>query len=127
MTEAPLGLILFAHGARDPRWSAPFEAVAQRVRAARPGAAVRLAYLEFMAPTLAEAGAELAAAGCRSVQVLPMFLGAGGHVRRDLPLLIDAMRAAHPAVTFTLHGAIGELDSVADAMAAAAVQTLGAA
>jgi sirohydrochlorin cobaltochelatase len=124
MTEVPHGLILFAHGARDPRWAAPFEAVASRVRAARPGVAVRLAYLEFMTPTLAEAGDELAAAGCRSVQVLPMFLGAGGHVRRDLPLLVDAMRAAHPAVSFTLHGAVGELDSVADAMAEAAARTL---
>jgi sirohydrochlorin cobaltochelatase len=123
----PSGLILFAHGARDPRWAAPFEAVAGRVRAARPAAAVRLAYLEFMAPTLPEAGAALAAAGCRSVQVLPMFLGAGGHVRRDLPLLMDALRAAHPTVVFTLHAAVGELDAVADAMAAAAVNTLGAA
>jgi sirohydrochlorin cobaltochelatase len=127
MNAALHGLILFAHGARDPRWATPFEAVAERVRAARPGAAVRLAYLEFMAPTLVEAGAELAAAGCRSVQVLPMFLGAGGHVRRDLPLLLDALRAAHPAVTFTLHGAVGELDSVADAMAEAAARTLDSA
>jgi sirohydrochlorin cobaltochelatase len=61
------------------------------------------------------------------VQVLPLFLGAGGHVRRDLPLLVDAMRAAHPAVSFTLHGAVGELDSVADAMADAAARTLDAA
>jgi sirohydrochlorin ferrochelatase len=39
--DAPMtqGLILFAHGARDPRWAAPFEAVAARVRApARRGA-----------------------------------------------------------------------------------------
>ena len=28
----PHGLILFAHGARDPRWAEPFEAVAARVR-----------------------------------------------------------------------------------------------
>ena len=118
------GLILFAHGARDPRWATPFEAVAQRVRSARPGVLLRLAYLEFMQPSLAEAGAELAAAGCATVQVLPMFLGAGGHVRRDLPLLLDALRAAHPAVVFTLHGAIGELDAIADAMAAAALRTL---
>jgi trigger factor len=40
---------------------------------------------------------------------------------------VDAMRAAHPAVTFTLHGAVGELDSVADAMAEAATRTLSAA
>ena len=123
-TPATTGLILFAHGARDPRWAAPFEAVAARVRAQRPGAAVSLAYLEFMAPTLPEAGAQLVAAGCREVAVLPMFLGAGGHVRKDLPLLMDQMRAAQPGVTFTLHAAVGETDSVVAAMADVALQAL---
>ena len=121
------GLILFAHGARDPRWAAPFEAVAARVRAQRPGAAVRLAYLEFMAPTLPEAGAELAAAGCREVAVLPMFLGAGGHVRKDLPLLMQQMCDAHPDVAFTLHAVVGEVDSVVAAMADVALDALAAA
>ena len=51
------GIVLFAHGARDPRWAAPFEAVALRVRAQRPDARVALAYLELMAPTLADAAA----------------------------------------------------------------------
>jgi sirohydrochlorin cobaltochelatase len=123
----PHGIILFAHGARDPRWAAPFEAVAGRVRAARPDTLVRLAFLEFMTPDLGTAGAELAAAGCATVEVLPMFLGAGGHVRRDLPLLLDALRAAFPAVAFTLHTAIGETASVSDAMAAAALAILPAA
>ena len=118
------GLILFAHGARDPRWAAPFEAVAARLRSQHPAVAVRLAYLEFMAPSLGDAGAQLAAEGCAAVAVLPMFLGAGGHVRKDLPLLLDAMRAAHPAVAFTLHAAIGEIDSVVAAMADAAAALL---
>jgi len=118
------GLILFAHGARDPLWAGPFEAVAAGVRAAQPQAEVRLAFLEFMSPALPEAGATLAAAGCTRVAVLPMFLGAGGHVRRDLPLLVDALRAAHPAVDFTLHGAVGEVDGVIAAMAEVATRTL---
>ncbi len=121
------GLVLFAHGARDPRWAAPFEAVAEALRAARPGLPVRLAYLEFMAPTLAEAGAELAAAGCTRVVVLPMFLGAGGHVRQDLPRQMDALCAAHPALAFELAGAIGEQPEVLAAMAAAALRSLDAA
>ncbi len=118
------GLILFAHGARDPRWAAPFEAVAERVRAARPGVPVRLAYLEFMSPSLAQAGAEMAAAGCRRIQLLPMFLGAGGHVRRDLPALIDALQGAHPGLRVTLQPAVGEIDRVVAAMADAAAATL---
>ena len=121
------GLILFAHGARDPRWAAPFEAVAARVRAQRPDVAVRLAFLEIMSPSLPDAGAELAAQGCQNLQVLPLFLGAGGHVRKDLPLLIDALRTAHPGMAVTLQPPVGELDSVTAAMAAAALQVLGSA
>ena len=118
------GLILFGHGARDPRWAEPFEAVAARVRAHQPDVDVRLAYLEFMAPTLTEAGDALAAAGCAVVAVQPMFLGTGGHVRRDLPLLVEDLRARHPATRFTLHTAIGETGPVMDAMARVAATTL---
>jgi sirohydrochlorin cobaltochelatase len=113
-------IILFAHGARDPRWAAPFEAVAARLRQLRPGLAVRLAYLDFMAPALSEAGADLAAAGCSHIAILPMFLGAGGHVRQDLPRLVEALRQAHPGTSFELLAAVGEIDSVVTAMAEAA-------
>ena len=119
------GLILFAHGARDPRWATPFEAVAAQVRTQRPDVPVRLAFLEFMAPSLPDAGTELAALGCVDVQVLPLFLGAGGHVRKDLPLLIDALRSAHPGLRVTLQPAVGELPRITAAMAEAALQMLG--
>jgi sirohydrochlorin cobaltochelatase len=120
------GLLLFAHGARDPNWAVPFEDVAQRVRAAHPGVPVALAFLEFMTPDLREAGRQLAAQGCTRVDVLPLFLGAGGHVRKDLPELLDELAGAYPAVRWQLHPAVGELDSVIAAMAAAAGQLLRA-
>ncbi len=119
------GLILFAHGARDPRWAAPFEAVAAFVRAQRPDLPVRLAFLELMAPSLPQAGAELAALGCTQLHVLPMFLGAGGHVRKDLPLLVLALNQAHPTLVVTVLPAVGEIDAVTAAMAQAALALLG--
>ena len=127
MTNSSTGLILFAHGARDPRWAAPFEAVAARVRVQRPDMLVRLAFLEIMSPSLPDAGAELAALGCHDLQVLPLFLGAGGHVRKDLPLLVDALRNAHPGLAVTLQPAVGEIDSVTAAIVDAAVRLLDAA
>ena len=116
------GLLLFAHGARDPRWAEPFESVARSVRAREPALAVQLAFLELMAPTLREAGEMLAAAGCERVDVVPLFLGAGGHVRKDLPVLLAEVTASHPSVQWHLQRAIGEVDSVIDAMAHAALQ-----
>jgi sirohydrochlorin cobaltochelatase len=117
------GVLLFAHGARDPRWAEPFEEVAKRVREREPSAAVQLAFLEFMAPTLREAGEALVAAGCTRIDVVPLFLGAGGHVRKDLPALLAELRAEHPAVQWQLQRAIGEADGVIEAMAHAAVLT----
>ena len=118
------GLILFAHGARDPRWAAPFETVLQRLRTQRPSVPLRLAFLELMPPTLLEAGAELVALGCTHVAVLPLFLGSGGHVRKDLPLLLDGLRTAHPDLVVALHPAIGEQDAVIAAIVDVAARAL---
>ncbi len=118
------GLVLFAHGARDPRWAAPFDAIAERVRAAQPALAVRLAFLELMTPSLLDAAAELVHEGCNPVDVLPLFLGAGGHVRRDLPELIERLSIEHPAVQFRLHPPIGETPQAIEALSRVAVQML---
>jgi sirohydrochlorin cobaltochelatase len=124
-TATARGVILLAHGARDPSWAAPFEAVAARLRARAPQAAVRLAFLELMAPGLDAAGDELAAAGCARVDVVPAFLGGGGHVRRDVPAGLDALRARHPHVAWTLHPALGETPRVIAALADAAIDLAG--
>ena len=110
-------LILFAHGARDPRWALPFEAVAAEVRRQWPQAQVRLAYLEFMSPGLVEAAEAALAQGAVHIRVVPLFLGAGGHVRKDLPMLMDTLRQRHPAARFELEVAIGERAEVVAAMA----------
>ncbi len=114
------GILLFAHGARDPRWAEPFDAVARRVRKRDPALLVRLAFLEFMTPSLRQAGQALAESGCTRVDVVPLFLGAGGHVRKDLPELLAELADAYPGVQWQLQPAIGERDSVIDAMARAA-------
>lgn len=118
------GLLLFAHGARDPNWSLPFQAVLESVRVRAPEVSVALSYLEFMSPNLIDAGEALAAAGCTQVDVVPLFLGTGGHVRRDLPLLIDTLRTAHPQTTWTVRSSIGEAPGVIEAIADASLAGL---
>jgi sirohydrochlorin cobaltochelatase len=115
------GILLFAHGARDARWAAPFEAVAARVRAQRADVEVRLAFLELMAPDIATAAAALVAEGCVRIDVVPLFLGAGGHVRKDLPALLHTLRERHGGVAFLLHDAVGNTSTVIEAMATAAL------
>jgi sirohydrochlorin cobaltochelatase len=119
------GLILFAHGAREPAWAQPFEDVARRAAELAPHAHVRLAFLELMQPDLRAAATDLAIQGCTQVAVVPVFLGTGSHLRRDLPALVDAIRAEHTAVQWQLGPAIGEHPAVIEAIALAASGFVG--
>lgn len=121
MSNGVRGLLLFAHGARDPNWARPFEAVLQVVRERAPHTPAVLSFLEFMTPGIAEAGRQLAREGCDRVEIVPLFLGAGGHVRKDLPLLVDALRAEHPGIAWTVRPAVGESLSVVQALAEASL------
>jgi sirohydrochlorin cobaltochelatase len=114
------GVVLFAHGARDAAWAAPFEAVLDRVRGQQPGLTVTLAFLELMQPDLSTAVDSLVRAGCRQIDVVPLFLGTGGHLKRDLPLLVQQLRQQHVAVSISLQPAIGEHPDVIEAIARAA-------
>jgi len=111
------GLILFAHGSRDPQWRAPMEAVALRAAALDSAASVRCAYLELMEPDLPACAAALVAQGLKAITIVPMFLGVGRHAREDLPLLVADLRHQHPQVDFELRPAIGEDERVVDMLA----------
>ena len=116
-TTESLGIILFAHGSREPQWRAPIEAVAVQISARQPDARVRCAYLEICEPSLLDAASELIAAGARQLRVFPLFLGVGKHAREDLPLLIAQVRAAHPDVPIELLPAAGEYAQMTALMA----------
>lgn len=109
MTALIKGIILFAHGSRDPQWRGPIEAVAARIVALEPDVLVRCAYLELCAPSLPEAAADLAALGVHHLKVFPLFLGVGKHAREDMPKLLAEIQAIHPNLELALLPAVGEL------------------
>ena len=115
MTSA---LILFAHGARDPAWREPVDALARRLRTTLAQVPVVTAFLELMTPTLAEAVAAAVEGGATRIAVAPVFWAQGGHLKRDVPALLAHVCAAHPEVRIDLWPVLGERDAVLDAIAA---------
>jgi sirohydrochlorin cobaltochelatase len=109
-------IILFAHGAREPGWAAPFEAIQRRLQTARSDVLVLTAYQEFMAPTLAAAVAQSAAQGAKRVVVVPLFIGSGSHVKHDLPLLLEEERRRHPQLELQVLPAIGDAPEILQAV-----------
>lgn len=109
-------LILFAHGARAETWKAPFERLRDMTQRRMPEVKVTLAFLELMEPRLQPQVTALVATGVTEITVVPVFLGQGAHVLRDLPLMVDELRLIHPDVTITVAGAVGEDPDVLNAM-----------
>jgi sirohydrochlorin cobaltochelatase len=120
-TSAGRGIILLAHGSRDPQWREPIEAVAAQIRADAPGTPVLCAYVELCAPSLPEAAMDLIAEGVDSIRVFPLFFGVGKHAREDLPRLVDEIRASHPRIEVTLLPTAGEYRELTALMAAIAL------
>ena len=116
--ESKRALVLFAHGARAASWAVPFQRLRERTAAQRPDCEVALAFLELMTPSLPDEVARLVAQGVREIAIVPVFLGQGGHLLRDLPALVEELRAAHPDLQLKTVPAVGEDPGVLAAMTA---------
>jgi sirohydrochlorin cobaltochelatase len=107
-----LGVIVFAHGSRDPQWRAPVDAVARRIAERAPGTLACTAYLELTEPDLPTA----------RIRVLPLFFGMGKHAREDLPRLVDDLRREHAEVPVELMPTAGEDPQLIDLLATQALK-----
>jgi sirohydrochlorin cobaltochelatase len=115
--NAQTGVILFAHGSRDPLWRLPIDAVAQQMSERWPGLAVACAFLELTTPDLASTVEAMMMRGMTHLRIVPMFLGVGRHAREDLPALVNDLTQAYPQVQFELLPAIGEHPAMTQLMA----------
>jgi sirohydrochlorin cobaltochelatase len=118
-----LGVIVLAHGSRDPLWRRPVDAVAQQIRHADASAVVLCAYLELCEPDLATAARQMVERGVQRVRVLPLFFGMGKHAREDLPLLMADLARAHPDTVFDLLPTAGEDPRLIALLAKIALET----
>ena len=116
MNETNSALLLFAHGSSDPGWAAPFVRLKAAVEQREPHRRVALAYLERMQPSFEEAVAALHAEWIKSITVAPIFLAIGGHMRNDLPKLIEDMQQK-TGIAFQVLPALGEVDSLIESIA----------
>jgi sirohydrochlorin cobaltochelatase len=118
-----LGVIVFAHGSRDPLWRKPIEAVAAQVGQTDASALVSCAYLELCEPDLPAAAALLVAQGATRLRILPLFFGMGKHAREDLPELLTALGSAHPGVKIEALPTVGENPRLTSLLAEMALDT----
>jgi sirohydrochlorin cobaltochelatase len=101
-------LILLAHGSKDPRWCAPFERIARESEKRLGKQKIRLAYMEFVGPTLMEVVSECVQQMTLDLRLLPLFMSVGAHLATDIPEQVSLIRLRFPQITLEVLAPIGE-------------------
>lgn len=98
-------LLLIAHGSRQAEANEDLLWLAEQLRSEYP--IVEAAFLELAAPTIEEAARRCVEMGAERVILLPYFLSAGVHVRRDLQEHRDRLAKEFAVVELVLAEPIG--------------------
>ncbi len=113
-------LLLIAHGSRHAEANADLLFVVEQVRQRRIYPIVEAAFLELAEPDIDEGAARCVARGANRVVMLPYFLSAGRHVRRDLTASRLRLQQRFPHVEFRLGEPLGRHPLLIDIVAARA-------
>jgi sirohydrochlorin cobaltochelatase len=90
-----IGVMICGHGSRDAAACEEFRRVVDRIAAAVPEWPVAMGYLEFARPIIREGLDALRARGVERVLAVPGMLFAAGHVKNDVPSVLNAYAAEH--------------------------------
>jgi sirohydrochlorin cobaltochelatase len=100
-------LVMIAHGSRDPRWREPFERLHATIRRTT-SKSVKLAYTEFISPSLFDCARDAVAEGATQIEILPVFIAGGAHVSTDIPEQAQQIRDQFPELEVNVLPPIGE-------------------
>jgi sirohydrochlorin ferrochelatase len=114
------GYVVFAHGSSIESANDAVRAVAAEMARRGKYEAVEAAFLEGGQPDLAAAVELLAGCGLTRVVVVPYFLTLGLHLQRDLPHLVERIRAAHPEIRVEVTAPLDGHPAMVDALLARA-------
>ena len=90
-----VGVMICGHGSRDIGAVREFEALVEAVRARHGGTPVASGFLEFARPVIRDGLDRLRASGVDHVLAVPGMLFAAGHVKNDVPSVLNEYARAH--------------------------------
>jgi sirohydrochlorin ferrochelatase len=105
-------LLLIAHGSRNKEANDDLLFVAEDLRRCGLYPIVEASYLELAAPDIFGGARKCLDEGARRVILLPYFLSAGIHVRRDLSAFREQLASQYPGAEFLLAEPLGRHETL---------------
>ena len=100
-------ILLIGHGTRRAAGVAEFHHLAQQLQQALPDRVCQTAFLELVEPSVPTALETLRRQGFQRITALPALLMAAGHVKNDLPVMLNAFQAKYPEMRVTFGADLG--------------------
>jgi sirohydrochlorin ferrochelatase len=116
-------VLLIAHGSRESSANDDLHELAARLSAAKEYPIVEACFLELAKPDIPTGGDRCVARGATRVLMVPYFLSAGVHLRRDLTAARDELARRYPDIDFHLGPPLGP-HPLLDSLVAARVREL---
>ncbi len=101
------GLVLLAHGSRNPNWRKTFDDLIDDLQHATKEVSICLAHLQMSEPSLPAVIDRLVSQGIEHICILPMLMAGGKHTREDIPAAVTTLRETYPAIRMELLSPIG--------------------
>jgi sirohydrochlorin ferrochelatase len=100
-------LLLIAHGSREPDANADLHHVVEQLRQFHRHDLVEACFLELTPPDIDAGASRCVEGGADCIILLPYFLSAGVHVRRDLTAACQRLAERWPQIQFGLAEPLG--------------------
>lgn len=108
------GILVVGHGSKSSHAVEVLSRVGKALSASYDR--VSIASMQFNAPNIEEATADLVSQGVTDIIVAPFFLYQGNHILMDIPEELEELNRKHPELTFRLADSLGYDDRLVGMM-----------
>lgn len=110
-------ILYIGHGTRSQKGSEEVRNFIQRVMGKINIPIQEISFLELTQPLIVEGFEKCVSRGATQITVIPLFLLAAGHIKKDIPQTIASLQARYPDVVVEVKEPFGVQEALFDVMA----------
>lgn len=110
-------ILYIGHGTRSKKGAVEIRAFIERVKARIDVPIQELSFLELTEPLIEEGFEKCVQQGATEIDVVPLFLLAAGHIKRDIPEALSPFIAKYPTIPVKIKNPFGVQEVILDALA----------
>lgn len=110
-------ILYIGHGTRSKKGAVEIRAFIDKVKARIDVPIQELSFLELTEPLIEEGFEKCVEQGATQIDVVPLFLLAAGHVKRDIPEALSTLITKYPTIPVKIKNPFGVQEVILDAVA----------